>query len=79
MFMKKRRHAQIMADIHESSMLETLLTPPQSESSDMESDGDIDPISKHNQDDEKPSKYPRTTNNIPSDENDSILAKVKPS
>jgi len=79
MFMKKRRHAQIMADLHESSMLEALLTPPQSESSDMESDGDLDPICKHNQEDEKPSKYPRANNNISSDENDSILAKVKSS
>lgn len=80
MFMKKRRHAQIMADLHESNIIGAPLTPPQSESSDtnsdMESDNDTSNYCKHNQEDEKPSKYPRSTYSISNDESDSILAKV---
>jgi len=80
MFMKKRRHAQIMADLHESNIIGAPLTPPQSESSDtnsdMESDNDTSNYCKHNQEDEKPSKYPRSTYSISNDESDSILAKL---
>ena len=76
MFMKKRRHAEIMADLHESNnIIGAPLTPPQSESSDnnsdLESDSDNDAAYK-------PSKHLRATESISSEESDSILAKVRP-
>jgi len=78
MFMKKRRHAEIMADLHESSnVIGAPPTPPQSDSnSDQESDNDYDTTNTHVEKDEKPAKYARTANCIPSGEKDSILAKL---
>ena len=81
MFMKKRRHAEIMADLHESNIIGAPPTPPQSESSDinsdMESDSDNNITYKHIEAEEKPSKYAKTSNVISNPESDSILAKVK--
>ena len=81
MFMKKRRYAQLMAELHDPNMTEAPPTPPQSESSDtnsdMESDVDLDSAtSKHSCENEKPAKYPRTSINSV-DDSDSVLAKVK--
>merc|ERR1711892_316916 len=77
MFMKKRRYAQLMAELHDPNIMGAPPTPPQSESSDnnsdMESDGDLDMSSKHNGEDEKPSKYTKTSSlSI----EDSMLAKL---
>ena len=81
--MKKRRHAEIMADLHESNnIIGAPLTPPQSESSDnnsdLESDSDNDAAYKHVEEEEKLSKHLRATESISSKESDSILAKVRP-
>ena len=67
-----------MAELHDPNIMGAPPTPPQSESSDnnsdMESDGDLDMSSKHNGEDEKPSKYTKTSSlSI----EDSMLAKVK--
>ena len=78
--MKKRRYAQLMAELHDPSIMGAPPTPPQSESSDnnsdMESDGDLDITSKHNGGDEKPLKFARTIINSDED-SDSMLAKVR--
>ena len=81
MFMKKRRHAEIMADLHESNIIGAPPSPPQSETSDDNSDleFDSDNDTTNNKligEDEKPSKYLRKTNSVSSSERDSILAKV---
>lgn len=77
--MKKRRYAQLMAELHDPSIMGAPPTPPQSESSDnnsdMESDGDLDITSKHNGGDEKPLKFARTIINSDED-SDSMLAKL---
>jgi len=78
--MKKRRYAQLMAELHDPNMTEAPPTPPQSESSDtnsdMESDVDLDSAtSKHSCENEKPAKYPRTSINSV-DDSDSVLAKL---
>jgi len=78
--MKKRRYAQLMAELHDPNMMGAPPTPPQSESSDtnsdMESDVDLDGnISRHNYEEEKPAKYPRCSVNTV-DDSDSILAKL---
>eukprot|EP00092_Neocalanus_flemingeri_P013592 GFUD01014659.1.p1 GENE.GFUD01014659.1~~GFUD01014659.1.p1 ORF type:complete len:502 (+),score=107.16 GFUD01014659.1:112-1617(+) len=80
MFMKKRRYAQLMAELHDPNMTGAPPTPPQSESSDtnsdMESDVDLETItSNHNCEDEKPTKYPRICIS-PVEDSDSVLAKL---
>ena len=80
MFMKKRRHAEIMAVLHGPNIIGAPPTPPQSEStdnnSDLESDSDNDTTNKHMEEDEKPSKYAKITNSLCSGDSDSTLAKV---
>ena len=76
MFMKKRRHAEIMAVLHGPNIIGAPPTPPQSESSDNNSDSDNDTTNKRMEEDEKPSKYARITNSLCGGDSDSTLAKV---
>jgi len=78
--MKKRRYAQLMAELHEPNITGAPPTPPQSESSDtnsdLESDIDLDTIaSTMKTEDKKPAKWPRTSLN-PGEDSDSMLAKL---
>ena len=72
MFMKKRRHAELMAGLHGPGIIGAPPTPPQSDTSDQDSDGDLGICLENNWNCEKQEKYDRT-----SEYSDSILAKVR--
>eukprot|EP00091_Calanus_sinicus_P011880 TRINITY_DN26803_c0_g1_i1.p1 TRINITY_DN26803_c0_g1~~TRINITY_DN26803_c0_g1_i1.p1 ORF type:complete len:126 (-),score=38.39 TRINITY_DN26803_c0_g1_i1:2-379(-) len=72
MFMKKRRYAKLMAELHDPRMVGAPPTPPQS---DLESDSDGDVTAKYEEGEERPEKYARTVIK-PDEESDSILAKL---